>query len=119
MTPEERFRNEPVSNSDPEKEYDRKWVLALMEAAVEHLREEWVAAGKKEQFEALKEFLADRAFGDYARIGEQLGLKPDSVASAVSRLRQRYRELLREEVAKTVPPDQIDQELRSLKTAFQ
>lgn len=72
--------------------------------------------GKTQHFEALKGFLADQSSsGDYATVGAELGLTANAVAVSVHRLRERYRELVREEVARTVAaPEEIQDELRHL-----
>ena len=80
------------------------------------LQEESAAAGKGEQFKELKCFLAaEAAPGEYAGVAERLGLTPGAVGVAVHRLRQRYRELVREEIANTVAsPSEVEDEMRYL-----
>jgi RNA polymerase sigma-70 factor (ECF subfamily) len=90
--------------------------LALLDRALHRLQSEFAAAGKGRQFECLKEFLhCDETDRSYEQVGRELGLKVPAVASMVYRLRQRYRELVREEVAHTVPSvGDLDDELRWL-----
>ncbi len=113
---EKRYQLEPASHLTPEKIFERRWALTLLDQALARLREEMVTAGKAEQFDRLKIFLAtETADGDYARIGSRLNLSTTQVAMLVHRLRQRYREQLRSEIAETVAsPDEIDDEMRHL-----
>jgi RNA polymerase sigma-70 factor (ECF subfamily) len=113
---EARYALEPSTDLTPEKLYDRQWALALLDRALHRLQSEFAAAGKGRQFECLKEFLhCDESDRSYEEVGRELGLKAPAVASMVYRLRQRYRELVREEVAHTVPSlGDLDDELRWL-----
>ena len=100
---EGRFLQEPALNDSAEKAFDRRWALTLLDRALGRLREEFTAAGKLQQFDLLKAFLSDIASeGEYAALAESLGLEPGGVAVAVHRLRQRYREIVRAEIAQTV-----------------
>lgn len=104
----------------PEAAYDRQWALAVLDRVLSRLEAEHRSAGKGEFFAALRPTLtADRTALPYAVLGRQLGLTEGAVKVAVHRLRQRYRVLLREEIADTVErPDQVDQELRDLFAAL-
>ena len=84
------------------------------------LREEWHTAGKADVFEVMKVFLTgDADVPGYAEVGTQLALSEGAARVAVHRLRQRYRELLRDEIAQTVAePGQIEDELRHLLAAL-
>ena len=90
---------------------------ALFETA---LRAETGAAGKSQQFELLNPFLSREAeAGEYSGVAEQLGLSVGAVGVAVHRLRQRYREVVREEVAQTLADAaQVDEEMRHLFAAL-
>lgn len=105
-----------VEESSAEKLYDLRWAKTILEAAYEQLRKEMVQAGKQAQFEALKHFLtANAAAGEYAGIAGRLGVASSSVAMLVHRLRQRYSELARAEVAQTVTtPVELEEEMRHL-----
>lgn len=111
---ESRLHLEPVHELTPERLYERQWALTLLEHVVTRLAAEFAAAGKDRQFELLKESLTgDRL--DYATLAEELQLTADATRQVVHRLRKRYRELLREEVAQTIDdPREIDQEIQSL-----
>lgn len=107
---------EPASDSTPEKCYEQRWALALFDQALAQLRAEFAAAEKSELFNRLKAFLADDPEpGAYASAATELGMTNNAVAVAVHRLRQRYRQLVREEISHTVAdPGEIDDELRYL-----
>ena len=88
----------------------------FFDEAMTRLSEECIAAGKSECFALLKVFLArDAASGEYAPLGAQLNMSANGVAVAVHRLRERYRERVRAEIAHTVgSPSEIDEEIRYL-----
>jgi RNA polymerase sigma-70 factor (ECF subfamily) len=101
------------SHLSPAALYDQRWALTLLGRALNRLRDEFRADGKGPAYEALKQFLSnDVAAGEYGRLGEQLKLTTGAVAVFVCRLRKRYAELVREEVAQTVAgPEEIEEEL--------
>ena len=107
---------EPAAGLTPEMIYEKRWALTLFDRALARLRVEFAASAKSELFERLKVFLAEEPReGEYAAVGAELGLASGTVAVTVHRLRQRYRELLRDEIANTVEtPEEIDEELRHL-----
>jgi len=113
---EKRFAQEPVDKSTPEKIFERRWALALLDKVLERLRQEHEVSGRLPLFDALRWFLSDEpAEQSQAQIGALLGLSTGAVKQAVRRLRQRYRELLHEEVADTVATTaDIDDEVRHL-----
>jgi RNA polymerase sigma-70 factor (ECF subfamily) len=113
---ERRFSLEPVDPATPETTYERRWALTILEQALARLRQEFVETGKARLFEALKGALEGEGPQEcYARIGLELGLSESAVKVAVHRLRRRYQELLRAEIAQTVASsDDIDEELRDL-----
>ena len=115
-TAEDRYRHEPCCELTPEKVYERRWALTLFDLALSRLQQECGAAGKAQQFEALKRFLSgEPGKGEYALVGAGLQMNAQMVAVTVHRLRQRYRELVREEVAQTVAhPAELEAELRHL-----
>jgi RNA polymerase sigma-70 factor (ECF subfamily) len=109
---------EPASDSTPEKEFQKNWAIIVLRQALMRLGEESTAGGKGAVFEELKPFLEGEAkAGDYATVAVRLGMSANGVAVAVHRLRQRYGELVREEIAHTVAsPGEVDAELRHLFT---
>jgi len=113
---EERYRLSGAVEETPENHFDRLWAEAVMDRAFGLLEDECRAAGKAAQFEALAGFLSrPPADGEYAAAGDRLGLKRQTVAVTVFRLRERYIELVRAEVAQTVrSPAEIESELRYL-----
>jgi RNA polymerase sigma-70 factor (ECF subfamily) len=101
--------------------YDRQWTLTLLDQVFGRLREDCAAAGKVELFDALKVFLSGETVPEsYAEIGARLNMSAGAVQVAVHRLRRRYGELLRAEIAHTVSrPEEIDEEIRHLFAALQ
>jgi RNA polymerase sigma factor (sigma-70 family) len=114
---EERFLEIPdPAATNPADCYDRRWRLSLLQQALRRLEAEFAAANKSRHFTLLKEFLTGPAMvGAYATVGAALGAEPRTVAVMVHRLRRRFRELVREEVAHTVTdPAMFEDELRQL-----
>lgn len=116
-----RYRIEPADRLSPDKLFDRAWVLTLLERVIARLRGELDDAGKTELFAQLKPFLElDSSAVSYADAAAALQLNEAAVRVTVHRLRRRYRELLRAELAQTLSdPQQLDEELRALFAAFQ
>lgn len=113
---EERYRMEPVDETSPDRVFDRRWALALLAEAQRRLREEYVAAGKAEIFDELAGGSAERTgTAPYAELAARWSTSESAVKSAAHRLRQRYHELVRTEVAHTVSdPGELDDEIRYL-----
>lgn len=113
---EARFSREPVDRVTPERLFEQNWALALLDRVYGRLRSEYEADGKGELFVALKFSLTgSRSAVPYAKLAAGLGLAEGTVKAAVHRLRRRYRELLREEVAHEVAgPGEVEEELRCL-----
>ena|SRR5579859_3332494 len=111
---------EPASDLSPDKLFDARWAMTVLEHALAELRRELDADGKAAHFEELKNFLtADPGGGDYSAAAVKLGVASQTVAVMVFRLRQRYRELVRAEVAHTVcSPLDVDEEMRHLLEAL-
>jgi RNA polymerase sigma-70 factor (ECF subfamily) len=115
-TAETRYGHEPVDNITPEQSYERRWVLTLLDGVLHRLRSEYEQEGRAELFAELNPCLVgDRTAQPYAELGAKLGVSEGTVKAAVHRLRQRYRQLLHEEIAHTVAdPDEVDEELQHL-----
>jgi RNA polymerase sigma-70 factor (ECF subfamily) len=113
---DQRYCHEPADPTTPESLYQRRWALTLLEQALARLRQEFARAGKEQLFEALKGTLTGDGTGEsYEHIGQDLGLSEPAVKTAAHRLRRRYQELLRAEVAQTVAsPEEVEDELRDL-----
>jgi RNA polymerase sigma factor (sigma-70 family) len=117
---EERYDLEPADNSTPDKLFDKHWVTALLEEVLNQLEAEYQQAGKAELFAALKQSLTGtRESQPYAMLAVPLGMNEVAIKVAVHRLRKRYRELLRAEIANSVAdPEQAADELRHLVTSL-
>ena len=119
-TVEDRYRREPADLMDPEKLCERRWALTVLEQAQLRLQGEFVKKGKSREYEMLKDCLSgDEKLPRYAEIAADLQCAEDTVKSKVKRMRGRLFELLRQEVASTVSsPDEVDEELRSMRSIF-
>lgn len=108
------------ASADPIALYDRQWALALLKRVMQRLRGEHVAAGREKEYEHLKPSLvAERGETDYDELATALQMSAVSARSAVHRLRKRFREIFREEVAATVEKDaDIEDEMRAVITAL-
>jgi RNA polymerase sigma-70 factor (ECF subfamily) len=116
LDPEQRYRLEPADGLSADKIYDRAWALMLLDKTRARLREEFSAAARRERFEILEQFLPGEASSaTYAEIATRLGVAEGTVKSDVSRLRRRYGEVVREELAHTMGNQtDLDDELRHL-----
>lgn len=115
-TAEEHYLQIPATAQTPEQIYDYQWAIKLMEQVLSRLRNEEVAKGRQRQFDEIKIYLhGDRFAGLYAELAAKLQTTEAALKMAVSRMKKRYGELLREEVAQTVSdPNEIEDELRAL-----
>ena len=115
-----RYQINPADNLSPDKLYDRTWALTLLEQVIIHLRDENQAEGKAGLFEQLKPFLmSGRDEISYSQAAAALSMNETAVRVAVHRLRKRYRELLRREIAQTLAnPAQAGEEMQALLTAL-
>ncbi|MBA3831167.1 MAG: hypothetical protein H0X34_04605 [Chthoniobacterales bacterium] len=110
-----------VLNSWPaERVFDVRWAATVAEQALRRLQEECESRGRRRVFDILSGSLtAERADVSYDSLARELGVGTAEIKRALHRLRQRYRQLLREEVAQTVAqPDDVDEELRYLCAAL-
>ncbi len=118
LDPEARYALEPAQSTDPDAGFDREWAQELTARAMEELRAESKASGKGELFEALKGSLIGEEPAR-SETAARLGTTVGAAKVAVHRLRQRYREILRAEIAETVSdPSDIDDEMRYLVAAL-
>jgi RNA polymerase sigma factor (sigma-70 family) len=120
LTAEQRYALEPTDELSADKLFERRWALTLLDQVVTRLRDEQAAAGKLEQFEQLKECITNAGRGTpYVELASRLGTSEGAIKVAVHRLRQRYREVLEEEIANTVSsPEEIEDERRQLLRAL-
>ena len=113
---EDLYLLEPDSSMTAERIFEQRWALALLAQALARLREEFAAAGKNQEFDHLKVFLCTpTSDGAYDAVAQKLELPVDTVAVKVYRLRQRYGEFIRAEIAHTVAsPAEIEEEMAHL-----
>jgi len=117
---EDQYRLAPASLDSPEQFFEQQWAITLLEHAVAKLRDEFTSSGKATFFEQFKIFLTgEKQAFSYAELAARMNTTEAAVKMAVSRMRQRYGELLRLEIANTVAsPAEIDEELQALFAAL-
>ncbi|HSI61559.1 MAG TPA: sigma-70 family RNA polymerase sigma factor [Candidatus Saccharimonadia bacterium] len=113
---EERFLKEPSLAATPERQFERRWALTLLDRAMATLKDEYAKDSREAEFDMLKEHLsAPRGSIPYADIATKLGIPPGTARAAVHHLRRRFGELFRAEVADTVSdPNDVQEEVRYL-----
>jgi RNA polymerase sigma-70 factor (ECF subfamily) len=113
---ENRYLLEPAHELTAEKIFDRRWATTLLDQAMSRLREECVASHKGDFFGRVESLLSgEKGEASYADIASALKMSEGAIKVAVHRLRQRYGELVRAEIAQTVTnPDEADEELQYL-----
>jgi len=120
MEAEERYQNEPAGPLSPEKLFERRWALTLIEQVMLRLRREYEAGSKQDLFNQLEPCLTGEIdHGFYDEAAASLGMNAGAVRVALHRLRRRLGELLRSEIAHTVSaPEEIEAEIRYLFAAL-
>ncbi len=118
-TAEGRFQLEPPSDETPERVFDRRWAVTLLDRVLTRLREQTISGGRQRHFEHLKVYLTgEQPQVSYAEAATELGISQGAVKVAVHRLRRQFRDLLREEIEQTVSsPDDVEGEMRHLWSA--
>jgi RNA polymerase sigma factor (sigma-70 family) len=113
---ESRYAAEPIQTLTLDQVYEKRWAVTLIEVVLARLRETYATTDRLPIFEALKAFIwGEQTTLCYAEVAPQLGLSEGAIKVAVYRLRARYRELLRAEIAQTVAtPGEVDEELQHL-----
>jgi RNA polymerase sigma factor (sigma-70 family) len=112
---EQRYQREPAHDETPERIFERRWALSVLDRVVERLREEFVQHGRPEHFDRLKIFLLGQSDAPYAALAREMNTSEGALKVAIHRLRKRYRELFRQEIADTVAdPAEVESELRYL-----
>jgi RNA polymerase sigma-70 factor (ECF subfamily) len=112
---EDRYQREPAHDETPERIFERRWALSMLDRVVERLRNEFVHHGRAEHFERLKMFLLGQSDAPYAELAREMNTSEGALKVAIHRLRKRYRELFRQEIADTVAdPAEVESELRYL-----
>lgn len=119
-TADTKFQVAATNEPSPDRAFDREWAVALLGKVIERLQAECAADGKAKLFEQLKIFLAaGKGEAAHAEVANALGMEEGAVRVAVHRLRKRYRQLLRDEIANTLSdPAMVDEEMRALFGAF-
>ena len=116
---EERYQREPAHSETPERIFERRWALSVLDRVIDRLRAEFVQHGRLDHFERLKVFLLDQGETPYAALAREMGTSEGALKVAIHRLRKRYRDLFRQEIADTVAaPAEIESELRYLAAAL-
>ena len=112
---EDRYQREPMHEETPERIFERRWALTMLDRVVERLRHEFIQHGRPEHFERLKVFLLGQSDAPYAALAREMNTSEGALKVAIHRLRKRYRELFRQEIADTVAdPAEVESELRFL-----
>jgi len=116
QAPEERYRLEAANDVSPDKLFELRWARTILNNALLRLRAEFVSAGKADSYEVLKAFEpGEQKTISYADAAARLGASESAVKAMIHRLRQRHRELVREEIAHTVSTEaEVDEELHYL-----
>jgi RNA polymerase sigma factor (sigma-70 family) len=112
---------EPADSLTADRIFERRWALTLLEQVLERLEREYQSTGNAKLFDCLKEFLSDEpGHRSQAEVAAALGMSENAVKQAFHRLRQRYRQLLRDEIAQTVAvPGDVEDELRHFISVLQ
>jgi RNA polymerase sigma-70 factor (ECF subfamily) len=113
---EARYHREPVDERSPDKLFERRWALTLLDQVLARLEQELHDAGKADLFERLRLFLVgEQGETTYAQAAAELGMTGEAFKKAAQRLRHRYHELFRQEIARTVAdPAEVEDEMRHL-----
>ncbi|HEU5396003.1 MAG TPA: ECF-type sigma factor [Verrucomicrobiae bacterium] len=119
-TADANFQVADTSAPGPDQAFDREWAVALLANVIQRLQQECEADGKAKLFQELRPFLmAGSDDAAQAEAAARLGLQPGALRVAIHRLRKRYRQLLRDEIARTLADDaDVDEEMRALFGAF-
>jgi RNA polymerase sigma-70 factor (ECF subfamily) len=114
-----RYRQEQAHDETPERLFQRRWALALLEQALQRLHDEYNTAGKGGLFTALKDQLSGDDTKPYAVLATELGMSESAIKTAAHRLRKRYGEILREQIRETVASEgEINEEVQALFAAL-
>jgi RNA polymerase sigma-70 factor (ECF subfamily) len=120
VSAEQWYGSEPSTSATPESLFERRWALAVLDAAAQRLREEYESVGKGRLHGQLSPFLSREPDpGDYHRAAKVLGIQAKSVAVSVHRMRADFRAMVREEVAAGLHDKQlVEEEMRALAAAL-
>jgi RNA polymerase sigma-70 factor (ECF subfamily) len=110
---------EPADEQTAERHYQRQWAITLLNRVMGRLQREMERQGKGQHFQAFKQFIGGSGESSYSAAAGELGMSEAAARMAASRLRSRYRELLRDEIAQTVSSEEdIDAEVQHLFVAL-
>ncbi len=117
---ESRVGIEPLDDWTPEREFERQWATTIVENTVGFLKNEMARRGKGDQYEFVKGFIGgSNSSQAYKTVASEMGISEGALRVLIHRLRRRYRELLRNEIAQTLSdPERVDDEIRSLFAAL-
>jgi RNA polymerase sigma-70 factor (ECF subfamily) len=118
---ENRYGAEPADEKSPEKLFERRWALTLLDQAMEDLKREYLNSGRSHQFEVLNPFIAGASdsAASYAEVAARLDLNENATRQAAFRMRTRFGDLLRARVALTVAsPQELEAELMHFRAAL-
>lgn len=116
---EDRYQREPAHDETPERLFERRWALSVLDRVMDNLRNEFLHHGRPEHFERMKVFLLGQSDAPYAAIAREMNTSEGALKVAIHRLRKRYRDLFRQEIADTVAdPSEVESELRFLATVL-
>ncbi|MEQ9408217.1 MAG: sigma-70 family RNA polymerase sigma factor [Fuerstiella sp.] len=108
-------RIETAHSETPDQIYERQWTLTLLDRVIQRLQREQERAGRGAEFHRLKHFIIGQSGESYAQAAADLGMNESAARMAASRMRQWYRQLLRDEIAQTVAsPDDVDDEIQHM-----
>lgn len=121
QTAESRYRSEPADNRTPDKAFEKRWALAVIDRTLDRLDRETRPREGSKRFVALSRFLTgDSCNIPYRQVAAELGMTEAAVKAAIHRRRRRFGQLLRDEIGRTVDdPARIDEEIRYLFAALQ
>jgi RNA polymerase sigma-70 factor (ECF subfamily) len=113
---EEYYQHEPSHQETPERIFERRWALALLDRVMARLRDEFIQEGRAEHFNRLKNYLLSQGtLVPYAQLAPELQMTEGALRTAIHRIRKRYRSILRQEIADTVAGEsEVDAEIQYL-----
>lgn len=115
MEAEACYAAEPADSMTPERVFERRWTLAVLDHVLRRLREDYAKRSQSEIFAALEHVLTVAEGESYGKIAQRLGMTEAAVKVAAHRLRRRYRQLLRQEIAQTVSDSSlVEEEIKDL-----
>ncbi len=113
---EQRYRLEPRDERSPERIFEHRWAMTLLDQVLAQLAREFQETGRENLFQKVRPFLVEgKGNGPYRQAADEIGMSEEAFKKAVQRMRRRYSELFRSEIAHTVATkEEVDEELRYL-----